>query len=114
MKKIIFSLMISFVLSTSSLIAQNEVKRLTLVKENHAELSFVGVKYILDSYIVMFENPYYITIEREDKAPIKYQDAVDISIEYIKPRGCTAPLKRLPSLDRHNEDKTKWMIGISC
>lgn len=102
------------VLMSVSLNAQNGGKRLTLVEENHAELYFNGVKYILDSYIVMFENPYYIIIEREDKSPIEYQEAIDISIDYIKPRGCTSPLERLPNLDRHNEDKTKWMIGISC
>ena len=113
MKKFIIFIIIVTLMS-SSLNAQNGGKRLTLVKENHAELSFKGVKYILDSYIVMFENPYYITIEREDKAPIEYQEAIDISIEYIKPRGCTSPLERLPNLDRHNKGKTKWMIGVSC
>lgn len=94
--------------------AQNKEKKLSLVKENHAELFFNGAKYILDSYIVLFENPYYITIEREDKEKIEYQEAIDIAIDYIKPRGCTSPLKRLPNLDKHNENKTKWTIGISC
>ena len=93
---------------------QNKEKKLSLVNENHAELFFNGVKYILDSYIVMFENPYYITIEREDKEKIDYQEAIDISMDYIKPRGCTSPLERLPNLDKHNENKTKWTIGISC
>ena len=114
MKKIVIFIFVLMTLMSPNLNAQNEGKRLTLVKENHAELSFEGVKYILDSYIVMFENPYYITIEREDKAPIEYQEAIDISIDYIKPRGCTSPLKRLPNLDKRSEDKTKWMIGVSC
>lgn len=112
MKKIVV-VMIIF-LAFQNLNAKNEEKRLTLVKENYAELSFDGIKYILNSYIVMMENPYYITIEREDKGKIEYQEAVNISIEYIKPRGCTSPLERIPSLDRYNTDKTKWMIGISC
>ncbi len=114
MKKVVITGMMLLLVIISNLNAKNQGKRLTLVKENHAELSFKGVKYILDSYIVMFENPYYITIEREDKAPIKYLDAIDISIDYIKPRGCTSPLKRLPELDQNNKHKTKWMIGISC
>jgi len=114
LKKATISIIILLVLATLDLYAQNGEKRLTLVKENHAELSFNGVKYILDSYVVMFENPYYITIEREDKGAIKYQEAVDISIDYIKPRGCTEPLKRLQNLDNHNKDKTKWTIGVSC
>jgi hypothetical protein len=111
-KKVVILLLV--LLTSLSLNAQNEEKRLTLVKENYAELSFDGIKYILNSYIVMMENPYYITIEREDKGKIEYQEAVNISIEYIKPRGCTSPLERIPSLDRYNADKTKWMIGISC
>lgn len=89
-------------------------KKLSLVKENYAKISFNKIKYILNSYIVMFENPYYITIEREDKGAITYEEAINISIDYIKPRGCSSPLKRLPNLDKSNNEKTKWMIGISC
>ena len=89
-------------------------KKLTLIKENHAVLKFKNVEYILDSYIVMFENPYYISIERKDKGIINHKDAINISIDYIKPRGCTSPLKRLPNLDKNNKEKTKWLIGISC
>jgi hypothetical protein len=113
MKRKVVILML-VLLTSLSLNAQSEEKTLTLVKENHAELFFNGIKYILDSYIVMFENPYYITIEREDKEKIDYQEAIDISMDYIKPRGCTSPLERLPNLDKHNENKTKWTIGISC
>ena len=114
MKRFVISMMLLAMVMASSLNAQNRNKKLTLVEENHAEISVKGIKYILDSYIVLFENPFYITIQREDKAPIEYQEAVDISIGYIRPRGCNSPLERLPDLDRHNEDKTKWIIGISC
>ncbi|MCJ8326595.1 MAG: hypothetical protein MJK08_05775 [Campylobacterales bacterium] len=114
MKKFIISIVMLMALSASSLNAKNEGNKLTLVKENHAELTFKGVKYILNSYIVILKNPYYLTLEREDNAPIKYQATIETSIDYIKPRGCTSPLKRLPNLDRHSEDNTKGMIGISC
>ena len=89
-------------------------KKLTIVKENHAEVSKNKIKYIMDSYIVLMENPYYVTIEREDKSPISYKKAIEISVDYIKPRGCTSPLKLLPNLDKVSSDKTKWIIGISC
>jgi len=89
-------------------------KKLTLIKENHAEVFKNNIKYIMDSYIVLMENPYYITIERKDNAPIVYKEAIDISSEYIKSRGCTSSLKLLPKLDKVNLDRTKWMIGVSC
>ena len=89
-------------------------KKLLLVNENYAKISYNKIKYILNSYIVKFENPYYVTIEREDKGAITFEDAINISIDYIKPRGCTSPIKRLPNLDKNNKEKTKWMIGISC
>jgi tetratricopeptide (TPR) repeat protein len=89
-------------------------KKLVLVKENHAVLKYDNIEYILDTYIVMFENPYYIKIERTDKKEISKEKAIDISLEYIKPRGCTSTIKRLPKLDKKNTNKTKWLIGISC
>lgn len=112
MNKIVLSLMIF--MSVSFALNASDNKNLVLVEENHANLTYDGVGYILDSYIVMFENPYYITIERADKGEITYEKASEISIDYIKPRGCTSPVERLPNLDNHNDNKTKWMIGISC
>lgn len=87
---------------------------LHLVEENHAEIQQDGVTYILDSYIVLFEQPYYITLQRRDGQPVSLEQAEKIAIEYIKPRGCTEPPVRLPKLDRHNGDKSAWMIGINC
>lgn len=115
MKKFVIFILILVLLASSGLNAQNGKKKITLVKENHSELSFKGVSYILDRYIIMFDNnPYYISVQREDKASIKHQEAIDISIYYTKQKGCTSKLKRLPNLDKYYKDKTKWMIGISC
>jgi len=55
-----------------------------------------------------------VMIERTDKKQITQENAINISIDYIQPRGCTTPLIRLPKLDQYNKDKTKWLIGISC
>lgn len=84
------------------------------VDENHAEIERDGATYILDSYIVLFQQPYYITLHRGDGQPISLEQAEQIATEYIKPRGCTEPLVRLPKLDQHNADKSAWMIGIAC
>ncbi len=89
-------------------------KKLTLVAENHLTLPFKGNTYMMDTYIVMFENPYYIRMLKQGRASITKEEAVEVSIYYIKPRGCTQPIIRLPELDKHNQDKTEWMIGISC
>jgi hypothetical protein len=110
MRKFFISLMF---FTTLSLYAADN-KNLVLVEENHANISYEGVDYTLDSYIVMFEQPYYVTIERTDGKEITYEKAVEVSIYYIKPRGCTESIKRLPNLDKHNGNKTKWTIGLAC
>lgn len=87
---------------------------LVLVEENHAKIEKDSVTYIFDSYIVMFQQPYYILVQREDKKPMNLKQVEPIAIEYILPRGCTVPLKRRPDLDRHNENNTKLIIGVAC
>lgn len=89
-------------------------KNLVLVEENHAEIESDGVTYVLDSYIVMFEQPYYILVQRKDNQAVNPDVAEDVAIEYILPRGCTVPLERRPDLDRRNEDGTKLIIGVAC
>jgi len=89
-------------------------KSLVLVEENHAELERDGVAYVLDSYIVMFEQPYYILVRRKDNQAVNAGVAEEVAIEYILPRGCTVPLERRPDLDRRNEDGTKLIIGVAC
>ena len=88
--------------------------KVVLVEENHADISRDGITYVLDTYIVLLSQPYLIVIEREDGQPMDLEVAEDIAVEYIKPRGCTQPLKRLPKLDGRNEDNTKILIGVAC
>ncbi len=90
------------------------IRNLTLVDENRAVLSKDGIDYQLDSYIIPFKQPYYIHIKRKDGKEISKEEAVKISTEYIQPRGCTEPLKRLEKLDKNNSDKTEWVIGVAC
>lgn len=91
-----------------------DTQRLTLVEENHASMTFDKVGYILDSYIVMFEQPYYVKVRREDNRPMQLEEAARVAKEYIQPRGCTEPLSRRTDLDKSNSDKSQWLIGILC
>lgn len=91
-----------------------DTNHLVFVKENHATIAKDGNSYILDSYIVPFQQPYYITVKRNDNKPVSLAEASEIAEEYIKPRGCTEPLARRPDLDKSNTDKTQWLIGVEC
>lgn len=110
MKKSIRILVIIAAFISTSAFAE----KLVLVEENHAKIDKDGVTYIFDSYIVMFQQPYYILVQREDKKPMSLEQVEPIAIEYILPRGCTEPLKRRSDLDRNNEDNTKLLIGVAC
>lgn len=87
---------------------------LSLVEENHALLEKNGVTYILDSYIVPFEVPFYILVRRQDSQVISVNEVEPVVIEYIKPRGCTAPPKRRADLDRKSSDSTALVLGVAC
>lgn len=89
-------------------------KKLTIIAKNHAIVIYNKIKYIMDTYVVMFENPYYVFIERADSKPITNKEAINISKDYIKDKGCTEPIKLMPNLNQHNRDNTMWIIGISC
>ncbi|MEQ3681608.1 hypothetical protein [Alcanivorax sp.] len=91
-----------------------DVGRYVLVEENTAEVNHAGVQYLLNTYIVMFEQPYYITVERVDEKVVDLEVAEKIAVEYIKPRGCTEPLKRRKDLDQKNDTETKIVIGVAC
>lgn len=91
-----------------------DTKRLTLVEENHAQLTIQNVPYTLDSYIIMFQQPYYVKVKRDDLKPIPFEVAVAVAKEYIQPRGCTEPISRATSLDKSNSDNSQWLIGILC
>lgn len=91
-----------------------DTRKLTLVEENHAVLTIDNVGYTLDSYIIMFQQPYYVKVRRDDGKPMQVEEAVKIAKEYIQPRGCSEPISRRTDLDRFNSDKSQWLIGILC
>jgi len=88
--------------------------KLVPVTENHATLVVDKVAYTLDSYIVLFEQPYYVKLRRDDGKPVDADLAARIAQDYIQPRGCTAPLSRRKDLDRSNSNHSQWLIGIQC
>lgn len=117
--KSILALFVALGLSACGTVGQNSNSiniggNLDLIDENHAEINKNGATYVLDSYIVPFQRPYYITVKRTDGAALTLQEAESIAAEYIAPRGCTSPLERRTDLDQHNQDQTEWMIGIAC
>nr|MBP3724545.1 hypothetical protein [Campylobacter sp.] len=115
MKKILLlSVLFAFFGCTNSVKNQSIVLNNNLIKvdENHYETIIDGNKIILDSYIVPFQIPYYIVLKSEKLLTLS--EAENIAIKYIKPRGCTSPLKRRTDLDKSNFDKTEWLIGVEC
>lgn len=96
--------------ATSSALTQG----LTLVEDNHFVMTIGSDKYVLDSFIVPFEQPYYILVRKQDgKAMIKHAAEV-VALDYIKPRGCTEPLKRRADLDKQTADGSHYLIGVAC
>lgn len=91
-----------------------DTKRLTLVEENHAKIKIESVAYTLDSYVIPFQQPYYVQVKRDDSKPMTLEEAERVAEQYILPRGCTDPLSRRRDLDKSNSDKTQWLIGILC
>ena len=116
LKRIMMVLIVSSLLGACATTTTSRIdtSQLSIVKENHAEITIDKVDYILDSYIILFQRPYYITVSRSDNAAIEKDIAVAVASEYIKPRGCTTPLSRRPDLDQNNADKTQWLIGVEC
>ena len=115
MKKLLFLPILLLFFGCANLAQSENIilnKNLVKVDENHHETIINDNKIVLDSYIVMFEVPYYIVLKSEK--PLSLQEAESIATEYIKPRGCTAPLQRRTDLDKSNSNKTQWLIGIEC
>ena len=105
---------ISFSSCATSAPDRIDLSQLNLVKENRSTETYKGRDYHLDSYIRPFQNPYYVKVSSADGKPVSKEDAVQIAIKYIKPRGCTSTPVRKPNLDRSNKLKSQWLIGISC
>ncbi|WP_374979205.1 hypothetical protein PSGK_20730 [Pseudomonas solani] len=116
MKMTSLACLAGFVLLVQGCASSSEIdtRHLTRFDEYHANLEIAGQRYTLDAYIVMFQKPFYITVQRDDRRPVSIDEAARAAEEYIKPRGCTEPLVRRADLDRSNADKTQWMVGIEC
>lgn len=91
-----------------------DISKLSLVKENQAQITKNDVIYDMDTYIVFFQKPYYILVRQPSNKSMENSEAVSIATEYIKPRGCTTPISRRPDLDKTNSTQTQWLIGIEC
>ena len=85
---------------------------LSRVDENHYETVIDNNTIILDSYIMLFQRPYYIVLKSEK--PLSREVAEKIAVEYIQPRGCTSPVQRRTDLDKNNQAQTQWLIGVEC
>ncbi len=115
MKKILLNSICALTLTACAANSSNiDTSHLNLVKENHAEINANGNKYIIDSYIIPFQQPYYILIRNDKNTPITSDIAHSIAEQYIKPRGCTTTISRRIDLDKSNNDHTQWIIGIEC
>lgn len=76
-----------------------------------------GRRYDLRTYIVPFENPYYITVTPAGRS-LAFENSVRIASStaaaYIKSRGCTGNISRLSSQDVYDGASKTWTIVISC
>lgn len=73
-----------------------------------------GVTYNVKVYIIPFEQPYYVSIQRQDGEVIDAENIVSIADEYIQEDWCTVPRERRPNLDRRFSGGTHYLIGIAC
>ncbi len=91
-----------------------DTRRLSVVEENHARIEHAGRRYVLDSYIVLFQRPYYVLVREDDGRAMTLEQAEAVAVAYIAPRGCTTPIERRRDLDRASDDRTEWLLGIEC
>lgn len=100
--------------SSTALPSSSMTQGLTRVDENHLVTQIGPDTYVLDSYIIPFQQPYYILIRKQDGTSFLKPTAESIAIDYIKPRGCTEPLKRRSDLDKQSADGSQYLIGVTC
>ncbi len=76
-----------------------------------------GVMYNMRTYIVPFENPYYITVSPTVSIG-SFENgngiAARTALAYIKPRGCTSKPRRIADKDIFDATNNAWTIVISC
>lgn len=89
------------------------------VTENRVD-SFVGPSgafYDMRTYVVPFEEPYYITV-RSARRTLAFdragRAAGSAAAAYIRTRGCDGNLSRLSSQDKYDSASETWTIVISC
>lgn len=84
------------------------------VDENHAVITANQQSYLLDTYIIPFQQPYYILVRKQDGNPFSKNSAEVIATDYIQNRGCTETLVRRADLDKSTRDNTQHIIGVAC
>ena len=76
-----------------------------------------GVPYDMATYIVPFQNPYYITV-KPSTTNMSFENGHGIAARaataYIEPRGCTESLSRIEEQDRFNASTNTWTIVVGC
>lgn len=93
---------------------ENLTYDLSLVEENHHQTKIADGTYVLDTFIVPFEQPYYVLVRRTDEKRISRNVAALIGETYIQPRGCTEPLVRRADLDKQNATGSVHLVGFAC
>ena len=100
-------------LGNSDSVIDRNLSKLSLVKENHLVMEKNGEAYVLDTYIQLFARPYYIDLKTKSGLAIGKKQAIDVSKEYIKPRGCTRPIENEKVL-KVNKTKSRYIISLEC
>ena len=84
------------------------------VDENYAVINVNKETYVLDTYIIPFQQPYYILVRKQDGKRFSNNIADVLAVDYIKTRGCTETLVRREDLDKSSSDSTQHLIGVAC
>lgn len=114
LSKLIITAAITALSACASAPGKIDTSKLHFVEENHAEINMNGQINILDSYIIPFQRPYHILVQKASGKPIMANEALQMATDYIKSRGCTTSPVRRADLDGSNLDKTQWLIGVEC
>ena len=100
--------------SASTSITTALTKGLDKVDENHATIEANQEFYVLDTYIIPFQQPYYILVRRQDNKRFSKNIADVLAVDYIKTRGCNQTLVRRSDLDKSTSDGSQHLIGVAC
>lgn len=114
LSKLLITVAVTALSACASAPGKIDTSKLHLVEGNYAEIKMNGQIYILDSYIVPFQRPYHILVQKASGKPLMVNEALQMATDYIKSRGCTTLPVRRADLDRSNLDQTQWLIGIEC